>query len=89
VTLDGVSAVEAARIVERVCGSKQRHMSPGGARRAAGGVRVRMGADVWPYRCPFSGGCRAGAHWHVGHVPSYESLRRIAAAIRVRAQGIG
>jgi len=88
-TLDGVSADEAARIVERACGSKERYSGPGAARRAARRIRGRTGRDVQPYRCPFSGGMRAAAHWHIGHVPSIASLGRIAAAIRIRAQGIG
>lgn len=89
VTLDGIDAAEAARVAERVCGSKQRYEDPGSAWGAVRAVRRRTGGDLRAYRCPFSGGTRAAAHWHIGHVPSIGSLRRVAAAIRIRAQRIG
>lgn len=89
VTLDGIDAAEATRVVERVCGSKVRYGDPGRAWQAARAVRRRTGSPLRAYRCPFSGGTRAAAHWHTGHVPSIESLRRVAAAIRFRAQRIG
>jgi len=89
VTLEGVDAAEAARVVERVCEAKYRYGDPGGAWRAARAVRWRTGSAVRAYRCPFSGGTRAMAHWHIGHVPSIDSLRVVAAAIRVRTQRIG
>lgn len=38
------------------------------------------------YRCPFADG---RPHWHLGHVPSWRTVRRIAAAIRARAQEQG
>ena len=88
-TLEGVDAAEAARVVERVCEAKHRYSDPGGAWRAARAVRGRTGSAVRAYRCPFSGGTRATAHWHIGHVPSIDSLRRVAAAIRIRTQRIG
>lgn len=88
-TLEGVDGAEAARVVERVCGAKHRFDDPGRAWQAARAVRRRTGSAVRAYRCPFSGGTRAAAHWHIGHVPSVDSLRVVAAAIRIRTQRIG
>lgn len=62
---------------DRVCASKT-PMGRDAARRYAAHVCDTTGDVVRAYRCPFS----AGAHWHVGHPPSVEGLRAIAAAIR-------
>jgi hypothetical protein len=74
---------EVARVVERACGSKERFVGPGGARRAARRVSAATRERVRAYRCPFGDGTR---HWHIGHVPSMAGLGRLALAIRVRAQ---
>lgn len=78
---------ELQRIVERTCTDKARYDNPGAARRAAAAARARRGIRISAYRCPFAGGTRATAHWHIGRVPSVASIERIAVAIRHRAQG--
>jgi hypothetical protein len=64
-------------VVDRACAGKVAHRS---ARAARHHVDSLLAADptvaVGPYRCPFCGA------WHVGHVPSIESLALIAAAVR-------
>lgn len=39
--------------------------------------------DLRVYRCPFSDG---PDHFHLGHTPNMRTLRKIATAIRLRAQ---
>jgi hypothetical protein len=80
---------QVATVVRRVCTSKRPIRSPLAARHVAEHVRRRTARPIAAYRCPFAGSSRASVHWHIGHVPSLASLKRIAAAIRVRAQGLG
>jgi hypothetical protein len=82
-----LTATEVHDIVDRCCTSKQRYATPGEARRAALAARARRRKPLNSYRCPFTDGTRAGAHWHIGRTPSLTSLERIAQAIRARAQG--
>lgn len=62
---------------ERVCTSKT-PMGRDAARRYADHICATTDDVVRAYRCPFS----SARHWHVGHPPSVEGLRAIAAAIR-------
>jgi hypothetical protein len=82
-TLTGITARDVEAVVQRTCGCKQRFDHPWAARVAAGLVRARTGQPICPYRCPFS----ADRHWHIGPAPSLEAMKRIALAIRARAQG--
>jgi hypothetical protein len=82
-----MNAAEVHQIVDRCCTSKHCYATPGEARRAARTARARTGKPISAYRCPFTGGTRAQAHWHIGHVPSLADLERIALAIRTRHQG--
>lgn len=70
---------EARTVRRRACREKLRY-GLSTAREVAAAVRRRTGDRVKQYRCPW---CR---RWHVGHVPSVKSLRRVAQAIRVLAQ---
>lgn len=79
---------ELAQIIERTCTNKRRYLNPGAARGAAFSARARSGLPINPYRCPFGDGTRANAHWHIGRIPSFASLKRMAAAIRHRAQSV-
>lgn len=65
---------ELADVKERVCGEKSR-MGRHAAMSLAQHLRAR-GKRIGAYHCPF---CRC---WHVGHIPSMESVSRIAQAIR-------
>jgi hypothetical protein len=75
--MDVLTDVEVEQLVERMCTRKRRYGRVV-ARQVAERMRGR-GRRVSPYRCP----CCAG--WHVGHVPSIESVTRIAQLIRQRA----
>lgn len=75
-----MTAEEFAAVKERACGNKIPH-SRDTARRIAEHHRAE-GDLVGAYRCPFC----PGKHWHVGHVPSMESLQQIADAIRYHEQ---
>lgn len=67
-------APDTQAVIARTCGGKRSY----GARNArlVAERRRREGDKVSPYRCFYCGA------WHIGHVPSYEGLRRIAEAIR-------
>jgi hypothetical protein len=70
------------RVVHEVCDRKQRFDRADEAR-----VRSRELEDrrLRVYRCPFSD-VGERPHFHVGHVPNWRTVERIAAAIRKRAQ---
>lgn len=67
-------AADTDEVIARSCDRKRAY----GARcaRLVAQRRRLAGEPVSPYRCFYCGA------WHVGHVPTYEGLRRIAAAIR-------
>lgn len=68
-------------IVERACGDKQRY----GWRTARdiAADRRASGDDISAYRCPFNHDDDGGQpHWHLGHVPSMESVHDVVDAIR-------
>lgn len=66
-------------VVDRACWSKRRHDDPADAHRH---LRFLHDPTMRVYRCPFADGA---PHFHVGHVPSVDEVRRIAVAIRARA----
>lgn len=74
-----MNAAELASVQAKVCGTKI-HYSRKSAADVSSQMRAR-GERVSPYACPF---CDA---WHIGHVPSMETVARIAAAIRYQATG--
>lgn len=67
---------ETRRVIERACLSKTA-WSHGGSMGAVRRLRAK-GETVSPYRCPFED----GDVWHVGHVPSMETVAGLAKAIR-------
>lgn len=79
---------DAQEVVEHACGRKRAFDTPGEARRVARSASRSSGDLIRSYRCPFGDGCRAHAHWHVGHLPSLEGLEDIARAIRELHQGV-
>jgi hypothetical protein len=68
---------QVAVLMDRICTRKRRYGRTL-ARTLAERLRAR-GQRVSPYRCPLCAG------WHVGHVPSQESVTQIAQLIRQRA----
>ncbi len=77
---------EHQRTRQRVCTEKARYDDRAAAFEAVRWIRRRqrragLGHDptLHAYRCPFSG---AEEHFHVGHPPSLESMKKIADAIR-------
>lgn len=68
---------QAAAVERRACASKRKYGAER-ARRVAERLRSE-GHDVHAYRCCF---CHS---WHVGHTPSWASVKRLAKAIRHRA----
>lgn len=68
------ATAETDKVIARSCDNKR----PYGARcaRLVAQRLRRQGQKVSPYRCFYCGA------WHIGAVPSYEGLRRIADAIR-------
>jgi hypothetical protein len=75
-------------VIDRACRSKHDYPTPGDARAAAREASRRSGDTIRSYRCPFGDGCWKHAHWHIGHLPSLDSLRDIARAIREHHQGV-
>lgn len=73
-----MTAHQAAVVRDRACTSKAA-MSRRTAR-----LRADTLEGAWAYRCPFTS--PRTRHWHVGHVPSIESLQTVADAIRTLAQ---
>jgi hypothetical protein len=69
------------RVRERTCDRKIRY-GPRLARSTAARMRGQ-GENVSAYRCPFSA---PETHWHVGHMPSMESLQELADAVRYALQ---
>lgn len=72
---------EARRVRLIGCGCKSR-FGRDTARGRAGELTVETGEAIRAYRCPFG-----GDHWHVGHVPTMETVAEVAAAIRFFATG--
>lgn len=71
--------VDAVR--QRTCGDKRRYRTRWGARHAAERRSQASGDTIRAYRCPF---CPS---FHIGHVPSMESLEALAEAIRSHPAG--
>lgn len=63
--------------------SEKARLSQAEARRRASAARDRTGHRIFAYPCPFSHITGNGRrHWHIGHVPSPESIERLALAMR-------
>lgn len=67
-------------VVHNACLRKVAHPTVETATTALGNDR-----EHYVYRCPFA---VDGAHWHIGRPPDMKTLRKIASAIRERAQGV-
>ena len=80
-----VPIVDWRAIEDRVCTRKHAYVTSDDARRARGQLVHRVHDDrIRVYPCPFHAG-----HWHLGHAPDLAGLRRIAAALRARAEERG
>lgn len=72
-----VDATSCADIVRRACTDKADYWSRKKAKTAAREASRQSGHTIRDYRCPFEPG-----HFHIGHPPSLERLRELAAAVR-------
>lgn len=70
-------------VVHDACHRKTAYPNEGAALRE----RDRLRDGLYVYRCPFSDGGRR--HYHLAHPPNMRTLRKIASAIRARAQEAG
>lgn len=64
------------------CGRKLKYLDPADAHAAARRARAK-GEAVRAYPCPWC------CEFHIGHVPSLESLERLAVALRARREELG
>ena len=80
-----VPIVDWRAIEDRVCTRKRAYETSTDARRARGELVRRIhDSGIRVYPCPFHAG-----HFHLGHPPDVAGLRRLAAALRARADERG
>lgn len=78
-----VPIVDWRKVMNRACTGKHAYPTAAAARSRVRWLHRHDQPTVACYRCPFADG---RPHWHVGHPPDWAAVRRIAAAIRARAQ---
>lgn len=81
-----VPIVDWRQVMARACTSKIAYVSRGDAAHARRDLVHRVHDErVRYYPCPFAAGDGSDVHWHLGHPPDVAGMRRIAAALRARA----
>lgn len=82
-----VPIVDWRAVRDRACVNKVVYLTRVDAAHARRDLARRVHDDQLRfYPCPFSLGDSGVLHWHLGHPPDVAGLRRIAAALRARAQ---
>jgi hypothetical protein len=71
----------AYEVYRRTCGTKKACETIGQAKGNAKALRLTVGDETFPYRCPFSS-LTGHTHWHGGHVPDQRGVETLAAAVR-------